>query len=248
MDWLSFREPVNAWTHGAWMLCALPASLALWLRCRGSRMKQFSLLLFSLTLVLCFAGSTLYHGVRLPRAQVELCATLDYIGIFLLIAGTVTPVALVVLHGWWRWATLAGAWGLAAFGITLRLTVGDMPPAVSTGLYVAMGWGVLLCYFQLARAVTHRALRSVWVGGLLYTLGALFNLFNWPRLWPGFFGSHELLHLFVMAGSLCHYWFMLTVVAPYRRAASAVRRALPGKCNGDGFSFHETRTRDGLVS
>jgi hemolysin III len=225
MEWLSLREPVNSWTHGAWMLCALPAILVLWRRCRENRVKQYSLVFFGLTLVLCFAGSAVYHGVRVSPEEVEVFATIDYIGIFLLIGGSITPVAMIVLHGAWRWATMVITWSVCGGGIFLNLVCHTVPRTLSTALYIALGWGVLLCYFQLARALTHRALRSVWVGGLFYTAGAILNLLNWPRLWPGFFGSHEIHHLCVMAGSLCHYWFMLTAIVPYRRAAEAVRQA-----------------------
>src|SRR5262249_61273153 len=106
MDWLSFREPVNAWTHGIWLLLALPGTLLLWRQARGDFVKQLGFLIFGLCAALCYAGSTLFHGVRLPEEQVEFFAKLDYIGIYLLIAGTITPVALVVLRGRWRWGTL----------------------------------------------------------------------------------------------------------------------------------------------
>ena len=87
---------------------------------------------------------------------------------------------------------------------------------VATGFYLAMGWGESLCYFELARRINHRALLPILYGGLFYSVGAVLNLLRWPTLWPGVFGPHELFHLFVMAGSLCHFWFMLTVVAHHR--------------------------------
>ena len=88
MDWLDFREPFNAWTHGVWLLLSLPATLLLWRLIRGNRIKRFSLLVFGLSLTFCFAGSTLYHGVRLPPEELKWFANLDYIGIYVLIAGT----------------------------------------------------------------------------------------------------------------------------------------------------------------
>jgi hemolysin III len=217
MSWLVFREPVNAWTHGAWAMAAFPATLLLWRLCRGDRVKQLSLLIFGVSIFLCFGGSTLYHGVRLPAQQIETCRQIDHIGIYLLIAGTVTPAATVLLQGGWRLATLAVAWGMAGSGITFQLTWPDAPPVFYTMIYVSMGWGVCLSYFTMARVLPRGGMRPVWLGGVLYTLGALLNLAGWPQLVPGIFSTHELWHLFCIAGSFCHIWFMTRCVVPFER-------------------------------
>jgi hemolysin III len=96
---------------------------------------------------------------------------------------------------------------------------------VGTAFYLAMGWIGVVTYFELAKRVTHARLWSVWVGGLCYSIGAAINLAGWPDPWPKVFGFHELFHLWVMAGSACHYWFMLTVATPYSRPAVAVHIA-----------------------
>jgi hemolysin III len=217
MSWLVFREPVSAWTHAVGFLLTLVGFWLLWQRTRGLPAKRFAFTIFGLTMAVCYLGSTLYHAVRLPPPQIHWFATLDYIGIYLLIAGTVTPVGLIVLQGRWKWGTLGLAWFLAVAGITLRLAYADIPPLLSTGLYVAMGWGVLLCYFELAKALSHRAMRPALLGGILYSVGALFHVLRWPVLHPTYFAAHELFHLLVMAGSLAHFWFMLSVVARYKR-------------------------------
>jgi hemolysin III len=214
---LEFREPFSAWTHCASLLLSLPGTLLLWRAGRGDRPKQFGLLAFGLSLAACYAGSTLYHGVRLPERQLAWFETLDFIGIYLLIAGTVTPVALFVLRGRWRWGLLTFVWLLAAVGIGLRLTSAPLSRAVSTGLYLGMGWAAVLAYSELVRALSHRAVRPVLLGGLLYSTGAVLNHVGWPPLWPGAFSAHDLFHLFVMGGSLSHYWFMVKVVAPLER-------------------------------
>jgi hemolysin III len=217
MEWLDFREPVNAWTHGVWLLLALPAGLILWHGGRGDRVKQASLLVFSLSLAICFAGSTLFHAVRLPAEQVEVFAALDRVGIYLFIAGTVTPVAVVLLPGRWRLSLLATVWLAAGGGIVLCATSVSLPRSVTTGIFLGMGWGCAACYFVVARLLSHRAMRPMVIGGLCYSTGAICNLLHWPVLIPGVFAAHELFHVFVMAGSLAHFWFMLRVVAPYAR-------------------------------
>jgi hemolysin III len=226
MTWLTLREPVSAWTHGAWAIGALPACLLLWRMCRGDRAKQLSLLLFGLSLFLCFGGSMLYHGVRLPPADIELYRMIDHVGIYLLIGGTVTPAAVVLLQGRWRGASLVVAWGLSALGIALLVAWPAAPLWADTLLYLGIGWGVCLGYFEMARVLPPGGMRPVWLGGMLYTAGAMLNVAGWPQLVPGVFGPHELWHLFGMAGSFCHFWFMLRWVAPFERQRAAPAMAL----------------------
>ena len=217
MSFLDFREPVSAWTHCAWMLLALPGTLFLWRLSRGDRLKQLSLLIFGISLICCYGGSTLYHSVRLPQTDIALCETLDQIGIYILIAGSYTPVAFTMLQGRWKWGSLTLVWLLAGVGIVLRSVCWDIPPWLYTGLYLAMGWGAVVCYFHLARAISHRALLPLVVGGIFYSVGALMNLVKWPVLWPNVVGAHELFHMLVMAGSLTHFGFMVQWVAPFDR-------------------------------
>lgn len=209
-----FREPVNAWSHCSWLLLSIPGTFWLWRRSAGNRAKQLSLLVFGLSLAFCYASSTLYHGVRLPDEQIALCNLLDYVGIYILIAGSYTPLACNLLQGRWRQGTLLAAWTLAGIGIVVQVVCRTLPQSVTTGLYLAMGWGAIFCYFEIARAMTHRPLRLVLLGGVLYTVGAVINLMGWPLLCPGVFGAHELFHILVMGGSLAHFAFMLQVVAP----------------------------------
>ena len=92
-------------------------------------------------------------------------------------------------------------------------------PVLATCVYLGMGWGVVACYFEFAQAVSHRALVPIVVGGLSYSVGAVFNVLHWPVIVPGTFGAHELFHFFVLGGSLAHYLFMLKIVAPFGQAA-----------------------------
>lgn len=218
MDFLHLREPVSAWSHCAGLLLALPGTLLLWRRSRsGDPAKRLSLLIFGLSLACCYAASTLYHGLRVQGDGLSFFDRLDRIGIFILIAGTYTPLAWVVMSGWWRWSTLAIAWLVTVLASWKLMLVGPFPHLLNTGLYLAMGWGVLACYAELARIVSHRALRPLVAGGVFYSLGAVLNLLGWPVLWPGLFGVHELFHMFVIAGSLAHYRLMLKLVVPFEQ-------------------------------
>jgi hemolysin III len=217
MNWFIPREPINAWTHGVWALAAIPATLLLWRLCRRDRAKQLSLATFGVSLFLCFGGSSLYHGVRLPAADIEICRQIDHIGIYLLIAGTVTPAAVVLLTGWRRGVTLSVAWGMAALGIMLQVAWPQAPQWLYTMIYLSIGWGFCLSYFAMGRVLPPGGMQPVWIGGMFYTVGAILNLAGWPKLVPGIFSTHELWHLFCIAGSSLHIWFMLRQVVPFKR-------------------------------
>jgi hemolysin III len=214
MDFLLFREPVNAWSHCSWLLLSVPGTVLLCLKSRGDLGKQLSMSIFGLSLAVCYAGSTLFHGVRLPMDQIAVFNLIDYIGIYVLIAGSYTPLAWNMLQGRWRLWTLSVVWAFAAACAGIQIACGMLPLSVATATYMVMGWGAIFCYFEIARRHSHRRLRLILIGGAFYTIGAAINTLAWPDPWPGVFGGHEIFHLFVMAGSLSHFLFMLTVVAP----------------------------------
>ena len=213
MPWLPFREPVSAATHFLWMLLSLPGTLVLWRLSRGDLLKRIGVAVFGASLALCYGASGLYHAV--PDRISPPFATLDHVSIYLLIAGTVTPIGLVVLRGWWRVGLLSGIWLLAAVGIALRLTT-ELPVRQWTVLYLFMGWIGCTMYWELVRRVSRGKVRLILLGGLFYSVGAIINSIGWPNLEPPLFGPHELFHVFVMMGSLFHYYFMMRVVVPFQ--------------------------------
>jgi hemolysin III len=235
------REPVNAWSHGAGMLLAIPVTWFLWKRCvaaydrgnmvsrsssmRYQRIKALCLVVFGITLTLCYGTSALFHGVRLSGEPLIRLQRLDHVGIYLLIAGTYTPIAWGLMRGPWLWGTLTAAW-TAAIACGTRVLCGNlMPMWLSTLTYLAMGWGALFCYNELARAHSHRKLLLLPLGGFFYSVGALINLMHWPALVPGVFAAHEMFHFFVITGTTCHVVFMLGVVIPSPEPAALAVRA-----------------------
>jgi hemolysin III len=218
MELLNVREPFNAWSHGTGLVLALVGTLLLWRRSAGEPSKRFTLLIYGLTLAFCYSASTLYHGVRLPAPGLRALERLDFVGILALIAGSYTPFAWCLLRGHWRRWTLALVWGVAVSAATLIACGPPFSPVHLTPLYLSLGWGAVFCYFEIARVVSHRALIPVVAGGLSYSVGAVLNLLQWPTLMPGIFGTHELFHVFVLAGSLAHYFFVLRVIVPFASA------------------------------
>jgi hemolysin III len=224
------REPINALSHGAGMILALPVTWVLWRRCykltraepgspacaaiRYHRIKAYCMLVFGSTLTICYGMSAAFHGVRLGEEALYRLQRLDHVGIYLLIAGTYTPVAWALMRRSWTWGTLTTVWAIA-FTCGLKVWHGGlMPTWVSTPMYLTMGWGALFCYFELAKRHSHVTLLPLPLGGLFYSAGAILNLMRWPVLLPGVLGAHELLHFLVIAGSACHIFFMGKVVAP----------------------------------
>jgi hemolysin III len=215
MDFLHVREPFSAWSHCTGLLLALIGTLLLWRRSAGNPSKRITLLVYGLTLAFCYSASTLYHGVRLPKPDLTAFERLDFVGILALIAGSYTPLAWCLLRGPWRRWTLAIVWGIAGTAAAFIACGPHFSPVHLTPLYLALGWGAVFCYFEIARVVSHRALLPIVAGGLSYSVGAVLNLLQWPALVPGIFGTHDLFHVFVLLGSLAHYLFILKVVVPF---------------------------------
>ena len=227
---LQVREPINALSHGAGMLLALPVTWFLWKRCvavydagkitspmvreRHQRIKAVCLVVFGITLTVCYGTSAAFHGARVSGESLTRLQRLDHVGIYLLIAGTYTPIAWGLMRGPWLWGTLVAAWTTALVCGT-RVWCGSlMPMWLSTLTYLVMGWGALFCYNELARTHSHRKLLLLPLGGLFYSVGAVLNLTHWPAVVPGVFAAHEIFHFFVIAGTTCHVLFMLGVVIP----------------------------------
>ncbi len=209
---MRFREPVNAWSHLLGLVFAMIGT-ALLLHLARSPAQTLAFAVYGGSLILLYAASTLYHALCLPRHRLRKLRTLDHIAIYFLIAGTYTPVALLTLHGPSGWALLAAAWAIALAGIPFKLWWLDAPIWLSTATYLGMGYMALLAAAPLARTVSAGGLAWLVAGGLAYTVGAVIFARGRPDPFPGRFGHHEIWHLLVLAGSGCHFAFMLLHVA-----------------------------------
>ena len=204
----SFGEEVaNSVTHGVgWLLsvCGL-AILVTLAATTGGTLRVVSCAVFGATLVLLYAASTLYHALPSERAK-HVFRVLDHSAIFLLIAGTYTPLSLVVVGGSWGWSLFGAIWSLAAFGVLLNTVAHGRWRWLSITLYVVMGWLVVVAIKPLVAAIEPGVLVMIVAGGLAYTLGLVF--YGWNRL-PF---NHAVWHLFVLTGSVLHYLAILFAV------------------------------------
>lgn len=169
---------------------------------------------FSVSLILLYGTSALYHLLRASERGLAMLRRLDHIMIFVLIAGTYTPICLIPLRGWWGWSLFGAVWLIAGVGIIGKLFWFDAPRRLYTGIYLAMGWMVIIAVYPLIQALSLPGLLWLLSGGLFYTGGAIVYACKYPDMVPGLFGFHELWHIFVMAGSFCHWWVMMRYLLP----------------------------------
>lgn len=209
------REPVNGLTHLAGGLLASVGLIVLLAAAGEGRVDQVVAFgIFGFSLIALYTASALYHLLPLSPAGVARLRRVDHMSIFVLIAGTYTPFCLLALEGAWRVGLLGLIWGLALGGIVLKLFWMDAPRWLSVALYLGMGWVALVAAPALFRAVPTGGMAWVLVGALVYSAGALVYWLQRPNPMPGVFGFHELWHLFVLAGSACHFWAVLGFIAP----------------------------------
>jgi hemolysin III len=210
------REPVNGLTHAAGGVLAFVGLFVLVASAASAgRMDQIVAFgIFGLSLVALYIASSLYHLLPLSPAGVARLRKLDHVAIFVLIAGTYTPFCLLALDGGWRWGVLAIAWGLALCGASLKLLWMEAPRWLSVVLYLGMGWVAVAAVPALLRTLPAGGMAWVLAGGLTYSAGAMVYGLKRPNPIPGAFGFHELWHLFVVAGSACHFWAVLRYLVP----------------------------------
>jgi hemolysin III len=211
MKW--FREPVNGLTHLAAALLALVGLVVLLIAGWGQPGKVFSLAVYGVSLILLFLASAIYHLVRARPAILQGLRKVDHSAIYLLIAGTYTPICFNLLTGFWSWGMLAIVWSLALVGIGIKIFYINAPRWVSAGVYLAMGWLCVLGARQMLAVLPAGLLLWMLIGGLTYTVGAIVYATKRPDFFPGVFGFHELWHIFVILGAMAHYIAVLRYVA-----------------------------------
>lgn len=202
------EERANRLTHGAGLILSLiagPVLVALAVR-SGDPTSVASVAVYVATLVALYTASTAYHSVTKPELK-RLLRRLDHSAIFLLIAGTYTPVTMIVLEGGWGWALLGTAWALAAAGIAWKLCCLERFAILGPVYYLAMGWLAVVALKPLVAALSTAEMAWLAAGGLAYTGGVVF--YAWKKL-PY---NHAVWHGFVLAGSACHFTAIALTVA-----------------------------------
>jgi hemolysin III len=211
----TLKYPIRSLIGVVAVLLSVVASILLVHRAvtQGSAWHVVSFCIYGVSLITLWTVSTLYHSLNVSRALNRTLEQIDHGMIYFLIAGTYTPICLIVLRGGWGWSLFAVNWALAITGIVLKLVFRH--PAkwlriLFFAFYIIMGWLVVIAWLPLTKAMPQAGIFWLVLGGVFYTVGA--GIFNLRKVAIPLFGAHEIWHLFVLAGSFCHFWMMYNYV------------------------------------
>ena len=216
-----FSEPFSCWSH------FIPAALSavglyfLLQRGKGSKGRISSLIIFSFSLVFLFSMSGVYHLLEpggVPRAVFQ---KLDHAAIWVLIAGTFTPIHAILFRGAWRWGILMLVWFIAITGLVLEVVFfSSIPEWMTLSFFLGLGWIGVISGWKFKKIFGDDSSRLLLLGGIFYSIGAVMEFLRWPDLIPGIIGPHEVFHIFVIGGALSHWLFV------YRWAAHPIRNTI----------------------
>lgn len=210
---LHLREPVNGLTHLGAAVAAAFGLVLLLVTAQASFVKQLSLAVYGLSLILTFVASGVYHSVNARPSIMTLLRHLDHSAIYLLIAGTYTPILLRFLSGAWLWGMLLTIWVIALAGIGIKIFMINAPRWITAGIYLVMGWLGVIAFPQIYATMPLGAILWLLAGGIFFTLGAVVYILKKPDFYPNVFGFHEIWHIFVILGCLCHFIVIAVFVA-----------------------------------
>jgi len=201
------EEIANSITHGTGVALSIAALviLVVFAAKRSDAFKVVSFSIYGATMIILYLASTLYHAFPQPNVK-RFFRILDHSSIFLLIAGTYTPVMIGTIRGGWGWTFFGIIWALAIIGINLKIFAMGKLKVLSTIIFIFMGWMVVIAVHPIKQATNHAFLMWMLIGGLAYTLGVVF--YAWKKL-PY---HHSIWHLFVLGGSICHFFGMLQLI------------------------------------
>lgn len=211
------REPVNGLTHGLGAVLAVVGLIMMVYDALSlnsiNHVVAFSI--FGASMVLLYTSSSLYHSLPVKEKTLHFFQKLDHSMIYVLIAGSYTPICLIVLDGSWKWGLLITVWTLASLGIIKKFLYMNIPRWISTMLYLAMGWMGVILFPTLFERLPLAFLGWILAGGLAYSLGAVIYGMKKPNPIPEWFGHHEIWHLFVLAGTFSHFWAFYGYLTEY---------------------------------
>jgi hemolysin III len=211
---MTVREPFNGFSHLFGAVLSV-AGLGLLIRRAlnyGSVLYLVAFIIFGISLILLYTASALYHLLLISEQVTKVLRYIDHMMIYILIAGTYTPICLISLRGVQGKILLISIWVLAVAGVIVTGFWLNAPRYLSTLIYAVMGWLIIVTLPQLLTALTVPGFAWLLIGGVFYTIGAVIYGLKRPNLPSGLLGFHEIFHLFIIAGSICHYWVIFNFV------------------------------------
>lgn len=207
------RDPVASATHLFTAFWALFATLLMWRLTPNDRIRRISVTIFGVSMVVLYAASGTFHGVQ---SNLRFFQKVDQSAVYTLIAGTCTPLMLMLLSGVYRNVMLAGTWLMAIVGIACLWFLPKAPHPLMVSLYLGMGWFGFSGVWKYYQAIGFWGMLWIVGGAAFYTLGAVFELTRWPVIVPGVIQAHEVLHLTDMVATYCFFVCIVRYVIPYR--------------------------------
>ena len=218
---MELRDPVSSLSHFATALWSVFATLLMYRLTPPERGRRFAVAIYGTTMVMLFLSSGLFHGLHYESSeQRRFFQRLDQSAMFLLSAGTNTPLMWILLAGAWRTWCLRMVWGFALFGVVCLWILPRPPHSLMVALYLTIGWFGLIPVSQYYRALGGKPLNWMWLGAACYTMGAVCELAQWPVIVPGWIQAHEVLHFFDSAGSICFFMLIVRYVIPQQSRAA----------------------------
>jgi len=211
---MRIKDPVSGFSHlaGALMSVAALTVLVVLSAMNATAWHIVSFSVYGSAMILLYTASAAYHLIPLNEKGTRILKKLDHVMIFMMIAGTYTPFCLVPLRGGWGWTIFGIVWGFAVVGVFFKLFYINAPRFLSTSIYLAMGWISIVAIYPIVKNIPAGGVVWLASGGVLYSIGAVIYALKKPNPWPGVFGFHEIWHIFVLAGSFCHFMVMLLYV------------------------------------
>lgn len=211
------HHPVRGFLHGTAALLAVAGMIVLAVQTSSDLPRMFTMIVFGGSMVALFTTSSLYHSVPWTDRWKKRMQRFDHSMIFLLVAGTYTPIAFNVLFDAWKWVTLGVVWAIAIIGILQKMFFPKVGNWLSMTLYMVMGWFAIVPVRELFDRLPFEAAVLLLVGGACYSVGMILLVTKRPRLFPRIFSYHEVFHVLVISGSFLHFLMILIYVAPIER-------------------------------
>ena len=233
-----FQDPMSSLSHWVGVVVFLVFSIPLLISARRSHTSLLYPLQFSLAALFLLSISSTYHMMAVGGTARSVMLRLDIAAIFIMIASTFTAIHGVLFTDWRRWAIVSLLWTIAVFGVTIRTLFFDSIPGwVGDAIFLLMGWIGAISAYLLWKEYHWRAIGTIVIGGLCYTIGALMNTFDWPVLISKVWGPHETFHLFVLAGLGVHWAFIWSIVdGSFQRRVAQVKSSETNMSSAAGFN------------
>jgi hemolysin III len=211
------QHPVRGFLHGTAAVLSVVGMIVLAVETAGDLPRMFTMIIFGGSMVALYTTSSLYHSVPWKERWKKRMQRFDHSMIFLLVAGTYTPISFNVLTGPWKWITLGVVWGIAVLGILQKMLFPKVRNWLSFTLYMVMGWFAVIPVKELFDRLPLEAMVLLIVGGASYSVGMILLITKRPQLFPRIFSYHEVFHILVITGTLLHFLMIFTYVVPIER-------------------------------